>query len=211
MCKTNRLVVRSQIYKHFSLIISSNFWYQHFVAVCGNLGGKVPVVDNVLSSHEQKIDITTSLDENCIEFEFQTDWNYYVDFRQTYLALKLKLVRGRGYETYKNKEVEKEHKEEVKADEEETSEEAAPVPLVTHVNNLLHSIFSIVEVYINSQQIYHSNGLNAQILHFQRLQGNHLWIKGTFALRGLRQWRSSWWNYGSVFAWTFFHKDIENA
>ena len=39
------------------------------------------------------------------------------------------------------------------------AEEEAPVPLVTHVNNILHSIFSIVEVYINSQQIYKSNGL----------------------------------------------------
>ena len=28
-------------------------------------------------------------------------------------------------------------------------EEEAPVPLVTHVNNILHSIFSNVEVYIN--------------------------------------------------------------
>ena len=91
--------------------MSSNFRYQPFVAVSGNLGGKVPVVDDVLSSHEQEIYPTTSLDENCIEFEFQTDRNYYVDLRQTYLALKLKLVRGRGYETYNSKEVKKEHKE----------------------------------------------------------------------------------------------------
>ena len=100
-------------------------------------------------------------DENCIEFEFQTDRSYYVDLRQTYLALKLKLVRGRGYETYNNKEVKKEHKEEAKAEEEETAEEDAPVPLVTHVNNILYSIFSNVEVYINNQQIYNSNGLYA--------------------------------------------------
>ena len=61
------------------------------------------------------------------------------------MALKLKLVRGRGYETYNTKEVKKEHKEEAKAEEEETSEEA-PVPLVTLVNNILHSVFSNVEV-----------------------------------------------------------------
>ena len=130
------------------------------MAVSGNLGGKVPVVDDVLSSHEQEIYPTTSLDENCIEFEFQTDRNYYVDLRQTYLALKLKIVRGRGYETYNTKEVKKEHKEEAKAEEEETTEEEA-VPLVTHVNNILHSIFSNVEVYINNQQKYNSNGLYA--------------------------------------------------
>ena len=141
--------------------MSSNFRYQPFVAVSANLGGKVPVVDDVLSSHEQEIYPTTSLDENCIEFEFQTGRNYYVDLRQTYLALKLKLVRGRGYETYNTKEVKREHKEEAKAEEEETAEEDAPVPLITHVNNILHSFFSKLEVYINNQQIYNSNGLYA--------------------------------------------------
>ena len=88
------------------------------MSVSGNLGGKVPVNDDVLSSHEQEIYPTTSLDENCIEFEIQTDRSYYVDLRETYLALKLKLVRCRGYETYNTKEVKKEHKEEAKAEEE---------------------------------------------------------------------------------------------
>ena len=136
--------------------MSGNFRYQPFVAVSENLGEKVPVVDDVLSCQEQEIYPTTSLDENCIEFDFQTERNYYVDSRQTYLALKLKLVNGRGYETYNTKEVKKEHKEEAKAEEEETAEEE-PVPLVTHVNNILHSIFSNVDVYINNQQIYNSN------------------------------------------------------
>ena len=85
----------------------------------------------------------------------------YVDLRQTYLALKLQLVGGRGYETHNTIEVKKEHKEEVKAEEQETAEEDAPVPLVTHVNNILHSIFSNVEVYINNQQFYNYNGLHA--------------------------------------------------
>ena len=155
--------------------MSSNFWYQPFVAVSGNLGGKVPVVDDVLSSHEQEIYPTTSLDENCIEFQFQTDRNYYVDLRKTYLALKLKLVRGRDYETYNTKEVKKEHQEEAKAEEEETAEEDAPVPLDTHVNNVLHSIFSNVEVYINNQQIYNFNGLDA---HKSYISNN---FKGVFS------------------------------
>ena len=140
--------------------MSSNFRYQPFVAVSGNLGGKVPVVDDLLSSHEQEIYRTTSLDENCIEYEFQTDRNYYVDLRQTYLALILKLVRNRGTEIYNTKEVNKEHKEEAKAEEEETAEDE-PVPLVTHVHNILHSNFSNVEVHINNQQIYNSIGLYA--------------------------------------------------
>ena len=137
-----------------------------FVAVSGNLEWKVPVVDEVLSSHKQEIYPTTSLDKNCIEFEFQTDRNYYVDLRQRYLALKLKLVRGRGYETYNTKKVKKQHKEEAKAEEEETAEEDAPVPLVTHVNNILHSILSNVKMYINNQQIYNSNGLYAHKSYF---------------------------------------------
>ena len=91
--------------KDFSLIMSdNNFRYQNFKAVSGKLGGKVRIVVDVLSSHEQEIYPTTSLDENCIEFEFQTDRNYYVDLRQSFLALKLKHVKGRGYDTYKSKE-----------------------------------------------------------------------------------------------------------
>ena len=86
---------------------SGNFRDQPFVAISGNLGEKVPIVDNVLSSHGQEIYPSASLDENCIEFEFRTDRIFYVDLRQTYLALKLKLVRDRGYETYNSKEVKK--------------------------------------------------------------------------------------------------------
>ena len=78
----------------------SNFRYQLFVAVSGCVGGKAPVVDDVLSSHEQQI-YPTSLDENSIEFEFQTDRNNYTDLRQTYLSLVLKLVKHRGFDSYK--------------------------------------------------------------------------------------------------------------
>ena len=75
---------------------NNKFRYQPFVAVSGNLGGKVAIVDDVLPSHEQEIYPTTSLDENCIESDFQTDRNYYVDLRQSFLALKFKFVKGRG-------------------------------------------------------------------------------------------------------------------
>ena len=133
------------------------------MAVSGNLGEKVPVVDDVLLSHDQEIYPITSLDDHCIEFEFQTDRNYFVDLRQTYLAVKMKFVKSRGYETYNAKENKKEHKEGAKTDEEERAEEEqeALVPLVTPVNDILHSIFSNVEVYNNNQQIYNSNGLYA--------------------------------------------------
>ena len=145
-CKTNESVAKSHFYKDFSLIMSRNFWYQPFAAVSGNLGGKVQVVNDISSSHKQEIYPTTSLNENCIEFEFQTDCNYYVDLRKTYLAFNLKFVKGRGYETYNTKEVKKEQKEEAKADEETAAaqeEQEVPVPLVTHISFLL-SIFSSV-------------------------------------------------------------------
>ena len=77
--------------------MSSKFRSQTFVAVSGNLGGKVQVVADVLSSHGEKIFPTTSLDEDWIEFEFETDQNCYVDLRQTYLALKLNFVKSRDY------------------------------------------------------------------------------------------------------------------
>ncbi len=91
---------------------NNNFRYQPFVAVSGSLGGKVPNLNDVLSSHEHEIYPTTSLDEKCIEFEFQTDRNCCVDLRQSFLALKLKFVKGRGYDTYESKEKKKEYKDE---------------------------------------------------------------------------------------------------
>ena len=66
-----------------------------------------------------------------------------------------------GYETYNTKEVKKERKEEVRAEQEEKAEEDAPVPLVAHVNNSFHSIFANAELYIINQQICNSNGLYA--------------------------------------------------
>ena len=133
------------------------------MAVSGNLGEKVPIVDDVLSSHEQEIYPTTSLDENFIQFEFQTDRNYYVDLGQSFLALKLKFVMRRGYDTYESKEKKKEHKDEsvVFTETGTDDEDEEALARVTYVNKIMHSTFSNVEVYINNQQIYNSNGLYA--------------------------------------------------
>ena len=134
------------------------------------LGVRVPVVDDVLSSHEHESYPTTFLDENSIEFEFQTGRNVYVDLRQTYLALKIKLFKGRGFDTYKTTEEKKVHKEdtvftETGDDDVEFIEEDAGVPHFIHVNIILHSIFSNAEFYINNHQIYNSNGLYAHKSH----------------------------------------------
>ena len=183
------------------------------MAVSGNLGGKVPVVDDVLSSHEQEIYPTTSLDENSIKFEFQTDRKHYVDLRQTYLALKLKLLRGRGYETYNSKEVKNEHKEKAKAEGEKTAEKDAPVPLGTHVNNILNSIFSNFELYINNQLIYNSNGLRAHKSYFSyNFKGANCHYKGVLRCRSYDcEDFSDEIMEAPLSVWTFFHKENENA
>ena len=65
--------------------------------------------------------------------------------------------------TYESKENKKEHKDEsvVFTETGTDDEEEEEVARVTYVNNIMHSIFSIVEVYNNNQQIYNSNGLYA--------------------------------------------------
>ena len=123
-----------------------------------------------LSSHEQETYPTISLDENSIEFDFQTDPNVCVDLRQTYLALKFKPLKRRGFHTYKTTKKKKEHKEdtvftETGDDDVEFIEEGEEVPHITHVNNLLHSIFSNAKLYLNNHQVYNSNGLYAYKSH----------------------------------------------
>ena len=83
---------------------------------------------------------------------------------QSYIILKVELVKKRGYDTHKSKEAKKEHKNEKQPTEDAAIDEADDtnsVPILTYVNNIMHSIFSNVEVYINNQQIYNSNGLYA--------------------------------------------------
>ena len=136
-CQTFQSVAKRSFYKHFS-IINLNFLYQSFVAVSGNLGGEFPVVDDALLSHEQETYSTTSLDENCIEFEVQIYRSYYVDLRQTFYFSNWNLSRVVATKLTIPKKNKEEHKEQGKADEEQTAEkdQEAPVPLVTHVNNI---------------------------------------------------------------------------
>ena len=157
------------------------FRYQHFVAVSGNPGVKVPVVDDVLSSHEQEIYPTTSLDENSLEF----------DLRQSYLALKTKLFEGRGFDTYKTTKKKKEHKEDTVLTEPgddyaEISEEDEGGPHISHVNNIPHSIFSNAELHINNHQIYNSNELFADKSEFSyNFKSTLSDYKGVLNLKGM--------------------------
>ena len=128
----------------------------------GNLGGIVPFVNDVLSSHEHETYPTSSFDENCIEFKIQTDRNYYVDLRQSFLALKLKFVKGRANDTYESKEKTNENKDEsIVFTETGIDAEEQEVARVTYVSNIMHSRFSKVEEHKNKQQICNSNGFYA--------------------------------------------------
>ena len=76
--------------------------------------------------------------------------------------MKLKFVKGHGYDTYESKEKKEEQKDEsVVFTETGTDDGEEEVAQVTYVNNIMHLIFSKVEVYINNQLIYNSNGLYA--------------------------------------------------
>ena len=142
---------------------NKNFRYQPFVAVSGNLGGKVPIVDHVLSSHEQEIYPTTSLDENCIEYEFQADRNYYVDLRQ-FFGIEAQICQRTWLRHMREYWKEKGAQRRIccfQWNKNRWQKEGEEVARFTYVNNILHSIFSNVEVYINNQQTYNSNGLYA--------------------------------------------------
>ena len=111
--------MKRQFYEHFSIIMSSNSRYQPFVAAYGKLGGIVLVVDDNLSSHKQEVCPITSLDKNCKEVKFRTDWNYYVDLTQTYLALKLKICQMLWLRILQYQRSKKEHTQTAKTDEEQ--------------------------------------------------------------------------------------------
>ena len=85
-------------------------------------------------------------------------------FRTNISCSKNKLVKGRGFDTYKTTEKKKEHKgdavfTETGNDDVEFIEEDEGVPHITHANNILHSIYSNAELYIIYHQIYNSNAL----------------------------------------------------
>ena len=80
--------------------------------------------------------------------------------------MKLKFDNRRVYDTYESKKKKNEQKDESVVFTETSDDEEEDVARVTHVNNLMNSIFSNVEVYINNQQIYNSNGLHAHKSYF---------------------------------------------
>ena len=105
-----------------------------------------------MSSYPKKVFPSTSLDESSIEFEFETDRNFYLDMRDIHLSLKLQLFKGRLFDAFKKGKAENKAKLEEGSDEE-------PQTYLTYVNNLIHSLFSNCEVYFNNTMVYNANGL----------------------------------------------------
>ena len=66
------------------------------------------------------------------------------------------------------------------------------MPHITHVNNILLSIFSNAELYINNHQIYNSNGLYAHKSHISNNFKSTLFrLQGSLALWRVWLWRTS--------------------
>ena len=114
------------------------------------------------------------------------DWIPYVHLRQSFLAMKRKFVTIVVTKIRTSKQI-KMIKKGSKADEakKKEEEEEAPVPLITHANNNLHSTFSNVEVYSNNQQVFNSNGLFAHKSYIlNNIRGVISELKGFFSFEG---------------------------
>ena len=152
-------VAKRHLYKYFSIIMSSNFRYQPFLAVSGNIGGIFQwLTISCRPTNKISILLPHSM-ETALSFNFKRIRTFTL-IRDRGTWLWNWNCQSRGYGTNNSKEVKKEHKDETKTDVETEEEQEASVPLVDQVNNSWH-FFSTVEVYINNQQNYNSNGLYA--------------------------------------------------
>ena len=109
-------------------------------------------MEPIESSHVQEVYPSTSLNEGSIEIEFETDRSIYLDMRDIHLQIKVGLQKGRLFDNFMKKD---EHGKPYLG----MSFTDDDLHYLTHVNNILHSLFSNCEVYLNNQQVYNSNGL----------------------------------------------------
>ena len=129
-----------------------NFRYGHFTNSCSEIFDKIPVLESIESSHVQEVYPSNSLEESSIEFEFETNGSIYFDMRDIHLQLRVGLQKRRLFDDFMKKD------EHGKADM-GMSFTDDDLHYLTHVNSLLHSLFSNCEVHLNNQQVYNSNDL----------------------------------------------------
>ena len=130
----------------------SNFRYGHSTNSCLEIFDKIPVLEPIESSHVQEVYPSASLDESCIGFEFEANRSIYLDMRDVHLQIKVGLQKGRLFDDFMKKD------EHGKSDM-GMSFTDDDLHYLTHVNNILHSLFSSCEVYLNNHQVYNWNGL----------------------------------------------------
>ena len=130
----------------------SNVHYGHFTNSCLEIFDKIPFLELIESSHVQEVYPSMSLNESSIEFEFETYRSIYLDMRDIHLQVKVGLQKGRLFDDFMKRD------EHGKVDM-GISFTDDDLHYLAHVNNLLHSLFSNCEVYLNNQQVYISNGL----------------------------------------------------
>ncbi len=107
---------------------------------------EVSVLDPILwSNNEEVLSKSVSTDSH-IDFTFRSDYNNFIDLQEIYLKLSVVFKKPD-----KNPEVK----------EEPEDGKDLNVVSVTHVNNLMHSLFSDVTLELNGTQVYTSNGLYA--------------------------------------------------
>ena len=112
-------------------------------------------MEPIESFHAQEVYPSTSLDESSIQFKFETDKSINLDMRDMHLRIKFGLQKEDCLMMFDDFMKNDEH---VKADMGMYFTED-DLHYLIHVNNLLHSLFSNCEVYLNNQQVYNSNGL----------------------------------------------------
>ena len=131
----------------------SNFRYGHFTNSCLEIFDKIPVLEPNGSSHVQEVHPSTSLDESSIEVEFETDRCIYLDIRDIHLQIKVGLQKGRLFDDFMKKDEHGKPDMGIYFTDDD-------LHYLTHVNIILHSLFSNFEVYLlNNQQVYKLNGL----------------------------------------------------
>ena len=179
--------------------MSSIFRYQPFVAVSGNLGGKVSGLTiscrpmnkkSILQTHSMKtaqslnfkrIGTITLIWDRCT---WLWNWN-----------LSGVVVTKPQYQRSK-KGTQRRGKSRRGRDGGRGGSSSSRYSCKQH---LALNFFQCWSVHQQSTNFQHYWIVCAKIVYFQHLQGSHLWIQGSFALRGVRLSRSSWRNYGSSF------------
>lgn len=105
---------------------------------------KLSVLDPILWSNVQEVLCKSSPDEEYVEFFFQSDYNNFIDMQDIYLKLAVTFFDRTSDTTGSD------------LDEMGSS---STTSLVIPVNNMMHSLFSNVELYMNGTPVYTSNGL----------------------------------------------------